>query len=226
MTGPLQVPFMRATGEVAIGAAPAVSGAIRLSNSQWIASRNAAGSADVNIVRVNASDQVELGAGMVTPGPVAVGTNPAQSGVIRIPNNQWVTSRNAANDADINVIRVNTSNRVELGADTVVQGSISVGSNAAQSGIVRLPNNQWITARNAANSGDVNVMRLNLANRVEVGVPLVVGYNVLETADPPVNSAAVLLLVNLGSNIITTRRIEIGAADSGGPGYRVLRVLN
>ncbi|MCS7107739.1 MAG: hypothetical protein NZ902_06530 [Acidilobaceae archaeon] len=55
---------------------------------------------------------------------VSVGTNPAQSGVARISNNQWIAARNAANSADVNVVRVNTSDRIEFGA-TVEQFSLS-----------------------------------------------------------------------------------------------------
>jgi len=38
-----------------------------------------------------------------------------QSG-IRLPNAVWLVGRNAANDADVNLIRLNASNRIELGA--------------------------------------------------------------------------------------------------------------
>lgn len=53
----------------------------------------------------------------IMPTGVAVGTSPAASGAIRLPNNAWITARNAANTGDVNLARVNTSNQVEIGAN-------------------------------------------------------------------------------------------------------------
>ena len=44
------------------------------------------------------------------------------SAVLRLANAQWLTSRNAAGNAEIDVVRVNSSNRIELGA--AVSGGI------------------------------------------------------------------------------------------------------
>jgi hypothetical protein len=43
-------------------------------------------------------------------GYVAIGTNPAQSGAIRLAQDQPVTARNAVNTADISLIRLNAGN--------------------------------------------------------------------------------------------------------------------
>lgn len=48
-------------GAVRVGTTPAASGSVRLSNANTIKARNAGNSADVSVVQVNASDQVELG---------------------------------------------------------------------------------------------------------------------------------------------------------------------
>ena len=37
------------------------------------------------------------------------------------------------------------------------------------SGVINIPNNQWISARNASNSGDVNLIRLNNRNEIAIG---------------------------------------------------------
>ncbi len=58
-----------------------------------------------------------------TVAAAALGTNPASAGTIRIPNNSWIASRNAANNADVNMLRVNSSNQIELG--TQVYSSFS-----------------------------------------------------------------------------------------------------
>jgi len=49
-----------------------------------------------------------------------------------------------------------------------------------QSGI-RLPNAVWLVGRNAADTGDVNLIRLNASNRIELGAPLANGSQNLLT---------------------------------------------
>jgi hypothetical protein len=44
---------------------------------------------------------------------------------IRLTNTGWLRARNAANSADVNILRVNSSNTIELGASTEVTGTIS-----------------------------------------------------------------------------------------------------
>lgn len=67
---------------------------------------------------------------------------------IRLANNSYLTGRNQAGDGDINVIKVNTSNEVELGEDgtTVVKladGS-KLASNAAPDGETELVNKKYV----------------------------------------------------------------------------------
>lgn len=49
---------------------------------------------------------------------VALGTNPAASGTLRLPNTGTVNFRNAANNADLNVLAVNASDQAVLTAPT------------------------------------------------------------------------------------------------------------
>lgn len=60
------------TGSVSLGAAPASTGAVRLSNNTVIRARNAANSGNVDIATVNASDQVVV-AGLFPVGGVSTG---------------------------------------------------------------------------------------------------------------------------------------------------------
>ncbi|HEV7522993.1 MAG TPA: hypothetical protein VGP89_17965 [Candidatus Angelobacter sp.] len=50
---------------------------------------------------------------------VAVGVNPAASGVVRVPNNVAIAARNAANNADVNLVFLDGSNQVNFGATAV-----------------------------------------------------------------------------------------------------------
>lgn len=124
---------------VTIGNNPSTTGAVRLANNISIKARNAANSADVFLVTLNASDELELAssAGAIVPGSgdgtgilgstgkrfssanfsssVAVGANPATTGAVRLGNNLQVIQRNAANSADLGVIGINSSNVLGIG---------------------------------------------------------------------------------------------------------------
>jgi hypothetical protein len=54
---------------------------------------------------------------------ISVGGYPAASGAIRLENAAWITARNAANGADVNVVRVNTSDALEVGKELRVVGA-------------------------------------------------------------------------------------------------------
>lgn len=273
-------------GALAIGDGagdPASAGSIRLRNAATITARDQAGGSDINLARVDASDRVALAndavtittggavagasftaTGLLTGSGAVLGTNPAAAGVVRLPNNQWISGRNAANTADVNALRVATDGYVEIGAasanirfggiaygpnvslvneaaypgssaalsaigitivagetidptismrnaidggwrmasdggvlkfdamtgagvygspseaELTAAGNLSVvgtlagtaliaGTTPASVGAVRIPNNQYLAARNAANTGDVNLIRANASDQVELG---------------------------------------------------------
>lgn len=67
-----------------------------------------------------------------TGASISLGTNPAAAGILRIPNATYITARNAANNADINLIQLNSSNLVQFGANTALftlGGDITGNSN-------------------------------------------------------------------------------------------------
>jgi hypothetical protein len=219
---------------LAVGVNPAQSGAVRLAADGSIKARNAANTADGRIVSTDAANNLFLGDDAVHPNiitqtalllggllnmngqsmigaaSVAVGTNPAQSGAVRLGNNQAVVSRNAENTADLavgylgadNILRLGSgesaatrfeggylsfysqnspavlalygsdfypqvSGALNLGSASAkwnnahLEGSVAIGTNPAQSGAVRLANNGAIMARNAANTGDEHLIRLD-----------------------------------------------------------------
>jgi hypothetical protein len=89
-------------GSVAVGATPALSGALRISNSAWIAGRNAANTSDVNMWTVNSAGIILAGtfvnmnaqqitnAALVTSTAFAAGASPAASGDIRLSNGSLI----------------------------------------------------------------------------------------------------------------------------------------
>jgi hypothetical protein len=73
-----------------------------------------AGTVTVGDITVGGSQIAKL-SGAAFTGNVSIGSNPAQSGLLRLPNNQMITARNAANSGDVQVIGINTSNQVVFG---------------------------------------------------------------------------------------------------------------
>jgi hypothetical protein len=64
---------------------------------------------NAGVTNINSTD-------FATTGSIAAGTNPAGAGPIRIPNANFVTSRNAANSGNVSLIGANASDRVQVGA--------------------------------------------------------------------------------------------------------------
>jgi len=75
---------------------------IRLANDQYLRARDNANSTDVNIVKVNTSDQVVFGADIVT---------------LNLVNDTYLTGRNAADSANIDIVKVNAFDKLVMGAD-------------------------------------------------------------------------------------------------------------
>lgn len=86
-----------------------------IANNTYIKWRNAASSADVNGIKLNASDQIEI--------------DPVIS-LIRLVQNTYLLGRNAANSANINMFRVGTGDRIEVGThmDPATNNATDLGS--------------------------------------------------------------------------------------------------
>lgn len=84
---------------------------IRLANAEWLRGRNAAGNGDVNIIRVSASDTIEFDSSIDGSSFVDSSITDAK---IRLRNAQYLRGRNALGSADVNILKVNTSDDVEI----------------------------------------------------------------------------------------------------------------
>lgn len=87
---------------------------IRLRNNQFLRARNNAGSGDVDIIKINASDLMEF-------------SQDINDTHIVLRNNQFLVGRNAADSANINIARVNSSNVVEI-IGAVTEAEIQTGA--------------------------------------------------------------------------------------------------
>jgi hypothetical protein len=131
----------------------------------------------------------------ISAASLAIGTSPAQSGAVRLANDTAVSARNGTNSADIRMLRSTAGNGIVLidkininaGGDTFPVsdnaqtlgwqggrwaggyfGQVEIGTDPAQSGAVRLANNQAITARTAANDADCEIAKLDANNNVVI----------------------------------------------------------
>ena len=64
-----------------------------------------------------------------------------------LDNDQFLRGRNAADSGNINIIKVNSSDKLALGVDLANLGMIS---------------DTYITGRNNADSGNINIIKVNL----------------------------------------------------------------
>ena len=116
---------------------------ILLANDEYLRGRNNADSANVNIIKVNASDKIELGVDL------------ANNNII---NDTYFKGRNNADSDYVSLIKVNTSDKIATGADF---------ANIAMIG------NTYIQGRNNADSGYINAFKINASDYIELGVKTV-----------------------------------------------------
>lgn len=60
-------------------------------------------------------------------GTVRIGSNPATTGMLNLPNNQYIYARNAANSADVNIIGLNTSDVIQIGTSLDANNQLITG---------------------------------------------------------------------------------------------------
>lgn len=236
---------------VAVGTNPASVGAIRLPNNTTIVARNAANTADVNLLSLNGANNVALGGGttqvVLTPTAfypntdntmdlgasapiryknawiaqaVIIGTNPAQSGAIRLANAATIQARNAANNADVAALTVTAADAIQLGG---------AGTNVLHGGDLyekgrTTPIGHWITVPYDTNnfqsaagqtgwtvpSGSVVSYQYTL-----IGKTLILNFYLGPTTVSPATSELRLMVPTYPASAVTLIH-PITASDAGG----------
>jgi len=119
---------------------------ILATNTGWFQATDFAGTGTVNLIRANTSDLIELGANVATLGVTGAVTLSSTLGVtgattlsstlsvtsaatfgdlVQISaNDTWFQGKNAADSAYINLLKVNTSDDAELGADLDIKTNV------------------------------------------------------------------------------------------------------
>jgi len=173
---------------------------------------------------------------------VSIGTNPAASGAIRLANNTTITARNAANSGDLTLIQSFVDDGVIIGGSGVpsvtpgtddaiafglstsrrwksvgVSQYVEVGANPSSTGVVRLPNGQSVNARNAANTGDIGLLRTNAADQVLIGATT--NWTAIRTllSATPTPAAGFWWMEETGSS--PSRQLRLAAVGSDGVTY-------
>lgn len=125
--------------------ADAITGAkIRLDNDEYIRARNAADSANINLIKVDANDDAYIDPDLAK---------------LNLKNATYLTARNNADSADVNILRLTTSDLVEV---------------ASQVSQLIMQNNVSLLGRNNADSANINIAKVNTSDRIEVGAEVAV----------------------------------------------------
>ena len=136
---------------------------------------------------VGAAIPVSMGS-LFIDGYLELGTDPAHSGILRIPNAQEIKARNADNTGDVSLIEANSNNEVQLGSATdpvyipdwlrldgyLVNNDPTLASLV---GFIRNPNStSIITFRDVTNTNNLTALSSS-GNLINIGDNLNAGIN-------------------------------------------------
>ena len=76
---------------------------------------------------------------------------------IRLANDQYLRARDNANSTDINIVKVNTSDKIVFGADIAT---------------IKLVNNTYLTSTDNAGTGSVNLFKVNTSDKIVAGATI------------------------------------------------------
>ncbi|GAF77143.1 unnamed protein product, partial [marine sediment metagenome] len=99
--------------------------------------------------------------------------NAAADSTVYILNSDAVKEADLNVEGDLIVGGTTMSGDLDMASNNILNvGYLEADGNAAASGFIRLQNNQWIAARNALNSADIDMIKVNAADLVEFGASL------------------------------------------------------
>lgn len=74
----------------------------------------------------------------------------------RLPNDTYLTGRNAADSADINIIKVNSSNTLTLGAVTTLPDTSTLATSGAPAADAQIANKKYVDDQNTSQNTTLN----------------------------------------------------------------------
>ena len=141
-----------ATNFVSTGGAPALSGALRLTNNTALNYRNAAQSADYRLIASDASNNVNVG-----------DTNTANATI------SCASAGGIYLDVGGTTYALITNTGVAVAGQVTATTFVSAGATPASSGALRLTNNTSISARNHGGTADISLIGTDSSDNVQIG---------------------------------------------------------
>jgi len=129
------------------------------------------------------------------------------SGSMKLPNDTYLKGRNAGDDGDINIVKVNTDDELET---SIVVNAI---------GGVRLANDDYLISRNNADDGDINIIKVNATDTLDISVAL-------ETTAALTTLAGILDADGLTGNIRIPNNDYLVGKNNADDGYLALMKVN
>jgi hypothetical protein len=179
-----------------LGTTPATAGKIRLPNVQYIQAREQANVFNVILLGLNVSNEIHMEAPIAHRMLGAIGGTVAFSAYVAAEANPKTTIEHGqiqfgaggASAVDVRLYRA-AANVLATPDD------LQLGTTPATVGLIRIPNAQYIYARNFAGAADVLLLGLNASNNIAIQAPIthslaagttVIAGHVLGEANPKV----------------------------------------
>ena len=123
---------------------------------------------------------------------ISVGTTPAQSGAVRLANEESITARNGANTADVSLMRVRPWDGIEIGGPAATSAGLTATGSFVGFGVTGGPTSPYTWG--VVNTG---ALQPSADNAFNLGAPAVrvktvhvgTGVNLKETAAPAAPAA-------------------------------------
>ena len=107
-------------------------------------------------------------------------------------------------------------------ADGAQLGTGSFSADSVTGTKIRLANQEYLRSRNAAGSGDINIIKINASDKIELGVN-VSAASIEDTITSLINTLATAVVLADNQSAVTTGVISLGTDESCTVKYRLVR---
>ena len=173
--------------------ADAITGAkIRLDNDEYLRARNAADSANVDLIKVDGNDDAYIDPDVAK---------------LNLKNATYLTAKNNADSADVNLLRLTTSDLIEV---------------ATQVSQLIMQNNVSLLGRNNADSANIDIVKVGTDDEIKVGATITSATVTTLDTNTMSNSNSVTLTDNTAAAADATI-ITLAANEAVEVHYKIIR---